>query len=110
MGAQPFISTTTCHRDENVVRGEDSMASFDHKRVSNILSQSIGLRPVPLDVSRTNHLVNPLVRGSARVFLDLTYSKEMTLCFSNCFTALCMMQICLFFPLYTLLCATFIDA
>lgn len=110
--AQPLISTTARHRGENVLRIEDNMASFDYKRVSTIPSQSIGLRSIPLDISRTTHLVNPLVRESARFFSDLTYSKEITPCFRSClpFTALYLMRICLFFPLYTLFCATPIAA
>jgi len=86
------------------------MALFDHKRTSTILSQFIGFRPIPLDVSRTTHLINPLVRGSARFFSDFMYSKEMTPCFSNYFATLYLMQICLFFPSYALLCATPIAA
>jgi len=105
VGAQSLISTTVHYRDENVVCIKDDMALFDYKRVSTILSQFMGFKPIP-DISRTTCMVNPLVRGSARLFLDLTYSKEMTSYFSNCFTALCLMRICPFFPLYALLCVT----
>ena len=105
---QPFISTTTRLRDKNIVWIEGNMASFDHKTVSAILSQFMGLIPIPLNICRMTRLVNPLISGSARLFSFLTYSKEMISCFSSCFITPCLMWMCLFFPLYTLLCATLI--
>jgi len=88
---QPLKGTTAYHRDENVVHIEGNKASFNHKWVSTILStilsQSMGLDPIPFEILRTTRLVNPLVSGSVRFFSDLMYLKEMMLCFRNCFTA-----------------------
>ena len=66
---------------------EANIASFDHKWVSITLPQSMDFSLIPLDFSRMIHLIEPLVSGSPKFRLDLTYSKEMTLCSSNCFTA-----------------------
>lgn len=60
------------HREGVVVHKENRIASFDLIQVSTILSQSMGLSPIPLDDSRTTFLGNPLVNGSAKLFSDLT--------------------------------------
>ena len=107
---QTLRSTTVRHRDGYVVHIETNMALFDYKWVSTILSQPMGFNPNLFDVLRTIHLVKPLVSESVKILSDLTHFKKMTPHFSIYFTALYLMQIFLFFPLYTLLCATPIAA
>jgi len=40
---------------------DGDMTSFDHTWVSVILSESLGLSPILLDISRMTHLINPSV-------------------------------------------------
>ena len=63
----------------------------------------MGFSSIPLDISRIIFLINPLVIGSTKIYLDLTYSKEITPSFNNCLNAPRLMRLCLFFILlYTL--------
>ena len=69
---------------------------------STTLPQPMGFIPIPLDVSRIIFLIKPLVIGSTKFLLNHTYSKEITPNFNSWLTAICLMQICLIFPLYAL--------
>ena len=78
------------------------MALFHHGRYPPYFPQHKGLSHISLDDSRTNFLVRPLGRESAKFLSDLTNSKEFTPFFNNSLNESCLMRMCLLFPLYTL--------